>query len=61
MSNESDLIIITRQTNGQYLYFNPNEENEIATTFIFFVRITILHKYYIKRESEYFFVKNFRF
>ncbi|EAI8568721.1 toprim domain-containing protein [Campylobacter jejuni] len=35
MSNESDLIIITRQTNGQYLYFNPNEENDRGNIYSF--------------------------
>lgn len=35
MSNERDLIIITRQTNGQYLYFNPNEENDRGNIYSF--------------------------
>ncbi|ALV00742.1 TPA: toprim domain-containing protein [Campylobacter jejuni] len=35
MSNDSDLIVITRQTNGQYLYFNPNEENDRGNIYSF--------------------------
>lgn len=36
MSNESDdLIVITRQTNGQYLYFNPSEEKDRGNIYSF--------------------------
>ncbi|HFS5128375.1 TPA: hypothetical protein ACHDUO_001768, partial [Campylobacter jejuni] len=35
MSNDSDLIVITRQTNGQYLYFNPNEESDRGNIYSF--------------------------
>lgn len=35
MSNDNDLIVITRQTNGQYLYFNPSEENDRGNIYSF--------------------------
>ncbi len=41
MSNDSDLIVITRQTNGQYLYFNPNEESDRGNIYSF-VKIGVL-------------------
>lgn len=35
MTNNNELIVITRQINGQYLYFNPNEENDRGNIFSF--------------------------
>lgn len=40
MKNENDdLIVITRASNGHYLYFNPIDDKDKGNTFIHFVRI----------------------
>ncbi|MCH5322776.1 MAG: hypothetical protein J1E31_04240 [Helicobacter sp.] len=31
--NDKELLIVTRQSNGNYLYFNPNEEKDRGNIF----------------------------
>lgn len=34
-NNNNDLVVITRQPNNQYLYFNPNDENDRGNIYSF--------------------------